>query len=196
MPVLYCTFCVPTAVLANSRSKVYGLQAPSGNLQLHGRCSRKAVELRAIPSAPAGDPREDMAAFATTGAPCPSAPPTLDVAVKGQVAVDASPTGGSASHIAIVHGGQLYSKCLRVSSESRAAALRFYRVHIPCRLRKLDVNGFPIIGRGIFHSNPEFDFLYLTADSPAQETVVDFLYRLKTVHDPQHIGLRNLGSSA
>jgi hypothetical protein len=116
----------------------------------------------------------------------------LDYGLKGDVALDRGPTGGAAQHIAIVDGKRLHSKCLHINSEARAAALRFYRVHVPCRLRRHDKNGFDVNGVGVLYFNPEFDFLYINAASPANDTILDFIYRLKTVHDPRRVGLCNL----
>src|SRR5579862_562593 len=39
------------------------------------------------------------------------------------------------NYTATAQGFQLHSKLLRVNSESRKVALRFYRVHIPCYLQ-------------------------------------------------------------
>jgi len=47
-------------------------------------------------------------------------------------------------------------------------------------------------GHGTFHFSPEWDFLHISAEWPAKDTLVDFLYHLKTIHDPRHIGLLNL----
>jgi hypothetical protein len=45
--------------------------------------------------------------------------------------------------------------------------------------------------KGTLYINPEWDMLYIrTAESPI--TLVDFLYRLKSFHDPSRIGLLNL----
>ncbi|PSR77177.1 hypothetical protein BD289DRAFT_456750 [Coniella lustricola] len=82
---------------------------------------------------------------------------------------------------------KLHSKFLRVSSESRAVALAFYRVHIPVYLTgptRTDAH-VPLL------FNPEHDVLHLTAEAPVQETLVDFLWDLRA-YDPRHVGLQRV----
>jgi hypothetical protein len=98
-----------------------------------------------------------------------------------------NPADRSARHNAIVYGHKLHSKLLRVNRESRAEALMFYRILIPCQFW----NGTKTL-EGKLYFNPEWDMLYIRAESPMLDTLVDFLYRLKTFHDPKHIGLLNL----
>lgn len=45
---------------------------------------------------------------------------------------------------------------------------------------------------GIFHFNPEYDLLHIHLHRQVKDTLIDFLYRLKTMHDPRRIGLLNL----
>ena len=94
-------------------------------------------------------------------------------------------------YFTVVDGSQLLSKFLRVDKESRDETLRFHRVHLPCRF----TNGTSKEGpssHGTLHFNPELDVLYISAEWPAQDTLIPFIYRLKTVHDPRHVGLLNL----
>ena len=100
-----------------------------------------------------------------------------------------------------VGGYQLMNKFLRVSREARCEVLKFYRVHIPCRLTtkpqdfgqaiELDETKMDIL-----YFNPEHDFLHITSMMAPLATTdiffVDFLYHLKTVYDPCRIGLLNL----
>lgn len=85
-----------------------------------------------------------------------------------------------------VNGTQVLSKLLRVSKESREEALLFYRVHLPCSF-----TGVGTKSHGTFHYNPEWDFLSISSEWPAQDILINFLYRLKTIHDPRHLGLLN-----
>ena len=94
-------------------------------------------------------------------------------------------------YFTVVDGTQLLSKLLRVNSESREEALKFYRVHLPCRFLGGAMKEGPG-SHGTLHFNAEWDFIYLGAEWPAKDTLIPFLYRLKTIHDPCHIGLLNL----
>lgn len=96
------------------------------------------------------------------------------------------PTSNSERFFTIVDGSQLLSKLLLVNRESREEALIFYRVHLPCRFTR------GATGHGTVLFNPEWDFLHISAEWPAKDTLVDFLYHLKTIYDPRHIGLLNL----
>jgi hypothetical protein len=96
---------------------------------------------------------------------------------------------------AYVEGYQVLDKLLRVNCEAREAALEFYRVPLPCFLTKgLETShGIPYEATpGTVYINPEYDFLYITPQSSAEETLVDFFYHMKTTYDPYHIGLLNL----
>ena len=95
----------------------------------------------------------------------------------------------------IVGGQQVLSKLLRVNNESREETLKFYRVHLPCRF----TNGETGIGAmmqettaGVFHFNPEFDILHISPEWQVTDTLIPFLYHLKTTYDPCHVGLLNL----
>jgi 2EXR family len=97
-----------------------------------------------------------------------------------------------------VSGYQLMNNCLRVCRESRAEVLRFYRLHIPCRLTS---NFGPEVEPdktkpGTIYVNPEHDFLHISSLMAPLEMpemfFVDFVTRLKRVYDPRHIGLLNL----
>lgn len=92
-------------------------------------------------------------------------------------------------YFTIVDGSQLLSKLLRVNKESRDEALVFFRVHIPCSFRSTRKGP---TGHGKLHMNPEWDFLHISAEWFAKDTLVSFLYHLKTIHDPRHVGLLNL----
>ncbi|KAH7008246.1 hypothetical protein EDB80DRAFT_763584 [Ilyonectria destructans] len=76
------------------------------------------------------------------------------------------------------------SKLLRVCSESRQAALRFYRVQVPCYYKQL---GSPPI-EGTFYFHPELDIL----DISGQNFFARFSHML-WAHDPRRVGLVNLG---
>jgi hypothetical protein len=90
---------------------------------------------------------------------------------------------------ALVCGHQVLSKLLRVNQESRDESLRFYRVHIPCTF--VDEKGNEQES-GTLYFNPEFDFLQISPSISIDDTLFDFLYRLKTKWDPRHIGLLNM----
>ena len=45
---------------------------------------------------------------------------------------------------------------------------------------------------GPFIFNPEWDILYITAKWPAKDTLIAFIHRLKTIHDPRLVGLLDL----
>ncbi|KAL9102614.1 MAG: hypothetical protein Q9163_002258 [Psora crenata] len=109
---------------------------------------------------------------------------------RGQTAIQAGEnpesTRNGERYFTVVYGSQLLSKLLLVNRESREEALSFYRVHLPCRFAE----GARV--HGTVYLNPEWDFLHISAEWPAKNTLVDFLYHLKTSHDPRHIGLLNL----
>lgn len=86
----------------------------------------------------------------------------------------------------LVCGHQVLSKLLRVNRESRDETLRFFRVHIPCTFvdEKEEEQG-----SGTLYFNPEFDFLQITPSISIEDTLFDFLYRIKTKWDPHHIGV-------
>ncbi|KAF4450071.1 acyl- oxidase [Fusarium austroafricanum] len=92
------------------------------------------------------------------------------------------------SYYPVVQGQQVLSKLLRVNKESRMVALSFYRVHLPCWLTR-GASKKDLWVPGTVYYNPEYDFLHIQQDTMH---FVDFVYKLKTDHDPRHIGLRNL----
>ena len=47
-------------------------------------------------------------------------------------------------------------------------------------------------GHGTLHFNPEWDFLHISSEWPAKDTLISFLYHLRTIHDPRLVGLLNL----
>lgn len=106
----------------------------------------------------------------------------------------------------IVEGYKTLSKFMRVNREARIEALRYYRVHIPCRLTSdPHDNGQQTVAidsttPGILYFNPESDFLHLdnnnalraSDDSLVDHTLVDFVHQLRKQYDPQGVGLLNL----
>ena len=90
-----------------------------------------------------------------------------------------------------MNGYQVLSKLLRVDSESREEALKLYRVHFPCSFSR-GTQGEGAMSSGTLYFNPEYDFLHLSPEWRLKETMVEFLYHLKTIHDHRHIGLLNL----
>jgi hypothetical protein len=104
-------------------------------------------------------------------------------------------TSKSERYRAYAEGYQVLSKLLRVNCEAREAALEFYRVRLPCLLKKgLETShGVPYEAiPGTLYINPEYDFLYITPQVSAEDTLLDFFYHMKTTYDPHHIGLLNL----
>ena len=94
-------------------------------------------------------------------------------------------------YFTVVDGGQLLSKCFHVDKESREEVLKHYRVHLPCRFTSRTIKEGSA-SHGTLYLNPEWDILYISAEWPAKDTLIAFIYRLKTIHDPRHIGLLNL----
>src|SRR5947207_4121001 len=96
-----------------------------------------------------------------------------------QTATQAAEITGSAiknkHYCAVVDGCQVLSKLLRVTSESREEALKFYRVHLPCRFTG-GPTGEGTTCPGTLHFNPEYDFLRIIPGYPVKDTLVDFLY--------------------
>jgi hypothetical protein len=104
-------------------------------------------------------------------------------------------TSKSERYRAYVEGYQVLSKLLRVNCEAREAALEFYRFPLPCLFKKglESSHGVPHEATpGTLYINPEYDFLYVTPQVSAEETLVDFFYHMKTTYDPHRIGLLNL----
>ena len=94
-------------------------------------------------------------------------------------------------YFTVVDGSQLLSKFHRVDKESREEVLKFYRVHLPCRFSSRTIKEGSA-SHGTLYLNPEWDFLYINAEWPPKDTLIAFIYRLKTIYDPRHIGLLNL----
>jgi hypothetical protein len=97
---------------------------------------------------------------------------------------------------AVVAGHQTLSKLLRVNSESRQAAMEFYRARIPCRFSANPDDtrrqGATEMHSGTLYFNPEHDFMHISSEVYGQLTLVEFLHRLKTVYDSGGVGLLNL----
>ena len=111
-----------------------------------------------------------------------------------QTAERPPPANHGERYYATVGGYQVLSKLLRVTSESRQAALEFYRVHLPCGLTVEPIGeGKP--KPGTLYFNPEYDFLQIRSGCPANDTLVNFLYHLKYTFDPRRVGLLNLAMS-
>jgi 2EXR family len=91
----------------------------------------------------------------------------------------------------VICGYQLLSKLFRVNRESRGAALRYYRVHIPCNFTKTE--GFTeALHPGTLHLDPEHDIIQVSPLWGVRDAMADFFFRLKTTYDPLRIGIRNL----
>lgn len=104
----------------------------------------------------------------------------------------------SEEYIIILCERQAISKLFRVNLESRKAALRFYRVHLPCRWAwegRVEENG-------MLYFNPERDILEVRvfSEPPGHgievtgELFVNFANKLWTA-DRNHVGLINLAIS-
>ncbi|KAJ3549495.1 hypothetical protein NM208_g473 [Fusarium decemcellulare] len=77
----------------------------------------------------------------------------------------------------------MISKFFRVNSESRYAALRFYRVHLPCEYQ---CNG-RVEKNATFYFNPELDIIQITGWK-----MFGWFAHSLWVNDPRHVGLINL----
>ncbi len=103
-------------------------------------------------------------------------------------------------YCAIIYGYHVLSKLLLVSSEARAEALRFYRVHFPCAFSaetrnwetQTEAMALALLHPGTFYFNPEHDILHLVPGGHLQETLVDFFHHLKATYDPRHVGALDL----
>ena len=93
-------------------------------------------------------------------------------------------------HSMIVRSSPLYSKLLRVNSESRQETLRFYRVHIPCDLQSSHQTHKRATQTVLF-LNPEYDFIHPEWSGSASQAFIDLVHDIKA-NDPYHIGLINL----
>lgn len=85
-------------------------------------------------------------------------------------------------------GHQTMSKLFRTDSESREAAISFYRVRIPCQLKTIG----GAIKWGTIYINPENDFVRISPTLGVKNTLFNFMYHLKNTYDPHGIGLCNL----
>ncbi|KAJ9149720.1 hypothetical protein NKR19_g5518 [Coniochaeta hoffmannii] len=81
----------------------------------------------------------------------------------------------------IAHQHYRHSELLRVSREARAAALDFYRVHLPCD----NLAATPL------YINPEHDFLLVRQESHSPQRIVGFLNSLEA-YDARGTGVLNL----
>ncbi|RSL47752.1 hypothetical protein CEP54_013249 [Fusarium duplospermum] len=98
-------------------------------------------------------------------------------------------------YIIVLLGPFPISKLFRANQESRHMALRFYRVHMPCRYRWKHVEK-----SGTLYFNPEFDIIKLDPDSDAFDWshslisrpnyFADFAHQL-WLKDPRRVGLVN-----
>jgi len=91
----------------------------------------------------------------------------------------------------LVDGHRALSKLFRVSHESREVARAFFRVQIPCRF-KLGKTLDKSMEAGTLYVNPDWDILHVQAESPLNQTLFDFLYRLRTTYDHRGIGATRL----
>ena len=114
---------------------------------------------------------------------------------RGKTASEASENPDSVKngelYFTTVDGSQLLSKFLHVDKELREEVLKHYRVHLPCRFTSRTIKEGSA-SHGTLYLNPEWDTLYISAEWPAKDTLIAFIYRLKTIYDPRHIGLLNL----
>lgn len=111
-----------------------------------------------------------------------------------QAAITASVSRGERYRV-MFKGSQVLSKLLRINQESRQEALSFYRVHVPCLFKKPGREASAKMP-GMLYLNPEYDFLRIKSYIPLKDTLVNFLYHLKTSYDPRGIGLLNLALHA
>jgi hypothetical protein len=89
-----------------------------------------------------------------------------------------------------VDGFQLLSKLLRVNSEARNVALAFYRVRLPCVLRRPHLAGSCI---GILPFNPEYDVIWFE-QLEHRIHFTDFISTIR-MYDSRRIGLCNIAVS-
>ncbi|PLB50323.1 hypothetical protein P170DRAFT_435525 [Aspergillus steynii IBT 23096] len=110
------------------------------------------------------------------------------------------PDGEIPRYQIMIDGRKTVSKLLRVNQESRQAALRFYRVKIPCKISPVpdDDYVYEALGLatkaqpGVLYYNPEWDFLEIASESWRADDLFDLAYHLKKTYDPRHVGLLNL----
>ena len=100
--------------------------------------------------------------------------------------------------ILVMNGTRWQSKLHRVNKESRAEALKFYRIHLPCKYqmvhegRNRDFCSPYKLNDGVVHINPEWDVLWISRTYGATKALIPFLHQLKAVYDPRRVGLLNL----
>ncbi|KAI1264942.1 hypothetical protein F5Y18DRAFT_71443 [Xylariaceae sp. FL1019] len=97
---------------------------------------------------------------------------------------------GSAS--LFVNGFQLLSKLLRVSSEARAAALRFYYIKLPCILANPRGPKSKTCA-GVLPFNPVYDCLWIEESNRLQSLVE--LIQASIANDSHQIGVRSIALS-
>ena len=89
------------------------------------------------------------------------------------------------------------SKLFQVCRESRDVALKFYRVHLPCRVstNEFRAGGYSAWAPstpGILYLNPEYDFIQFRDCASVLGWESDFVRQLKMSYDPRRIGICNL----
>ncbi|KAK4107678.1 hypothetical protein N656DRAFT_802440 [Canariomyces notabilis] len=130
----------------------------------------------------------------------------LHIGVRSSDRPDPAGSYTQKNHLGNIRSGKNYSlsidkyhsdsPLLRVSSEARAAALAFYRVHLPCS------QGLDAVTSRILYFNPDFDFLHVqilvTGEHEHTEVplappdlLADVFYDCKA-YDPKGHGIRNL----
>ncbi|RAL17553.1 2EXR domain-containing protein [Aspergillus homomorphus CBS 101889] len=118
-------------------------------------------------------------------------PRLIQIGLMPATDTDAPDEPPAKSYRVVVSSTSSLSKLLRVNCEAREAALRFYRVHIPCDFRAHDDHTPPKAG-GAFHFNPEYDILQLHARYPVKATLLAFLDDVKNTYDRRGVGLLKL----
>ena len=122
------------------------------------------------------------------------------------VNINATEYIGSGHYVVTLDGRNALSKLLHVCRESREETLLHYRARIPCRFVRDSYPGIDtrlvtaivedrlhsVLTRGIFHFNPEWDFLSITCWPSATSVLPAFLHDLRTRYDPRGVGLLNL----
>jgi hypothetical protein len=97
------------------------------------------------------------------------------------------------SYSITVDGPRLFSKVFHINQESRDAAMKFYRVHMPCiYLRRSTPRGLVVSKEhcNFLFINPELEILQFWYDDPGRNFAC-FLADIKAA-DPRHVGLLNL----
>jgi hypothetical protein len=94
--------------------------------------------------------------------------------------------GSSKQYSVIVHEGMAISKLFRVNAESRGAAKRFYRVHIPCTYTRPGR-----YERGTLYLRPELDTICM-----ALTAGFGLFAHCVWALDPLHVGLINISPKA